>query len=99
MYPEYERFQRQSKTPGTALVRCGLIQNYALPIIGEMHFEQPSASNIISIYKSMEDQGLKSNTIYGMQAALSSYFKYARQRGYTGSDPMSVTPRRYNTIR
>ena len=95
MYQEYEDYQKQSKTSGTAGVRCGLIKKYAFPVIGELEFERACSSHIAKIYRCMEEQGLRQNTLYGMQAALRSYFKFALDRGYTVSNPMLYAKRIY----
>ena len=85
----YENYQKQHMAYRTWYPRTNLIQNHALPIIGDLQIFEVTSAHIDQIYTSMEESGLKQNTIFGMAAALRSFFKLAMERGYISETPMA----------
>lgn len=93
LFNSYSADQREKMAYRTWYPRTNLIKNHALPVIGDMELGNVSGSDIEEIYNAMREKGRKQNTIYGMYAALRSFFTYAVEINAITENPMdSVKP-------
>lgn len=73
----------------TYYARTNLIKNHLLKDYGEMNLTDITNITINQIYDSMAINGLSVNTIFGVYAALSSFFGMAVEHGEVKTNPIS----------
>lgn len=90
-YNIYSKDQMNSMARNTWYSRLNLLLNHALPSIGDMELKDVRPDHIHAVYNTMESEGLKQNTIFGMYAAFRSFFTSACEDGYVSENVMNST--------
>lgn len=96
----YRKYQEENMAFGTSYSRTNLIKNHFLEEYGEKELSDITYITINCVYDSMADSGFSDNTIFGIYAALMSFFKMAAEYGEVESNPVcfakSVRPEMRN---
>lgn len=85
----YSAYQHRHMAYGTYYGRTSLLKNNFLPAYGELTPSDVTYLDINRIYDDMENRGLSVNTIFGVYAALLSYFKMAVEYSEVDNNPVS----------
>ena len=86
----YKPYQENNMTKGTCSTRCNIIENRLLSTHGTETPDNISNSDIERIYATMESEGLRPNTIFGVYAALYSFFRMAVELGAAEENPVKL---------
>lgn len=85
-YKPYCNYQFRHLSLRTYEKRKWCIKTYFLPSCKSKEFGQVSPNDINIIYDQMENSGFAHNTIYGVRAALLSFFKLAEEYHYSNPE-------------
>ena len=77
----------------TVRTRTNILNRYLIESYGSSEINDITKSDINNIYDQAEQNGLKRNTIFGIYAALSSFFRLAMKRNLTTSNPVAEARR------
>ena len=91
----YQPYQISNMSRSTYKVRELFITNYLLKPYGEMAINDITADTINGIYEEAERNGLKPNSIFGIYAALSTFFHLAMQNNLIAINPIIKAKRIY----
>lgn len=89
-YREQKAFEIQQSTLGNYI---HLLRLYALPTLGKRQITAISEEDISNILNGLRSRGLTPSTVNTVRARLIDVFKFAQQRHYIQSTPMSYIKR------
>ena len=90
LFKIYMNYQFEHAAPNTYYGRVNILKNHFMIDYGEFSPPDITASDINQIYDEMEENGYANNTIYGLYAALQSFFKMAAEYGEIITNPVKT---------
>lgn len=87
-YSIYRNDQAGKVSKNTYASRTSLLWHHLLEAYGSRSVQSMTGEDIDAIYDSLESRGFAHNTIYGVYAALSSFYQLAVEKGVIAQNPV-----------
>lgn len=84
----YDNYQKTNMSRSTYVARTSLLWHHLLDGYSGRELRSMRPRDIDDIYDAMEVAGLAQNSVFGMYAALSSFYGLAQQRGLIDENPV-----------
>ena len=89
LFRTYSAYQYEHMSYKTYYARTNLLKNHFLPRFGALDVTAVSRQDISNVYDALKAWGLADNTVFGVYAALFSFFSMAVEMNLIEENPAS----------